>query len=823
MVTDMKQIKQDTQETAHALPAEGEDQHQDPTSDLKETLVLNLPMIPLRGMTVFPGVHLTFDVARERSKEAIKAALKDNQLVYLAAQKDLQADWPAADGVYTVGCVARIRQVLELPGGEAMKLLVEGRNRARMVRVVEEDPHYIVEVRLLPREEASKLPLAAEAYRRQLVQAFERYAAVSGRVSPEALLSIANMRNPSQAADLMAGHLNIGLHEKQKLLEAFDVEERMQQLLHLIDQEQAIAQIEKEISDKVRSAIDKNQKEYYLREQIKIIQDELGERENAQQEQEQLLKQLERLPLSQDLKSKIEKDILRLAKMPPGYPEAAVLRNYMDLLFEMPWGKVDKERLSLAQARRILDRDHYGLEQVKERILEYLAVRKLRLESGEATFKGPILCLVGPPGVGKTSIARSVARAMKRKYIRMSLGGIRDEAEIRGHRRTYVGAMPGRIINAIRQVGRDNPLILLDEIDKLGSDFRGDPSSALLEVLDPEQNNSFRDHYLKIPYDLSHVMFITTANTTETIPQPLMDRMEVVMLSGYTEEEKIEIGRRHLLPNQLKQNALKKSQLTITRKGLRALIGWYTREAGVRQLERELARVCRKTAIKITEQNQERVRVTDKNLEELIGKKKYRYETMRLEDQVGVATGLAWTWTGGDTLTIEVNVMPGTGKLELTGQLGDVMKESARAAVTYIRSQADSLHIDPSFASNKDIHIHVPEGATPKDGPSAGITLATALASALSEIPVRHRVAMTGEITLRGRILPIGGLKEKVIAAHRAGIDTVLIPEENQRDVAEIPKTVLDQVNLIQVSEMRQVFEHAFSHQVDKPAAGGSV
>jgi ATP-dependent Lon protease len=623
------------------------------------------------------------------------------------------------------------------------------------------------------------------------------------------MITLNSITDASLAADAIAGHLNINIWEKQTLLELIDVPQRIRQLIVLIDREQYIAELEKEISEKVRATIEKNQKEYYLREQIKAIQTELGEQEGSQQEQDAYQRQLGAIPISDDARSRIAKDITRLSRMPAGYPEGAVIRNYLDLLFEMPWGKNDQERLNIAQARKILDRDHYGLEKVKERILEYLAVRKLRLESGETSFKGPILCLVGPPGVGKTSIARSVAESLGRKYIRMSLGGIRDEAEIRGHRRTYVGAMPGRIINAIRQVGRDNPLILLDEIDKLGSDYRGDPSSALLEVLDPEQNNSFRDHYLEVPYDLSSVLFITTANTIDTIPQALLDRMEIVHLSGYTEEEKVEIAVRHLLSHQIKQNALKKAQLTVGREAIRGIISWYTREAGVRQLERELAHVCRRAAILITEKDQKKLKVTTENLEELIGKKRFRYDKAQEQDQIGVATGLAWTSAGGDTLMIEVNVMPGTGKLELTGQLGDVMKESARAAVTYIRSQATLLKIDDSFSGSRDIHIHVPEGATPKDGPSAGITLATALASALSGRPVRHNVAMTGEITLRGRILPIGGLKEKVIAAHRAGINTVLVPEENRRDMADIPQTVLDKVQLIFVSEMQEVFKQA--------------
>ncbi|MCK9253979.1 MAG: endopeptidase La [Clostridiales bacterium] len=772
-------------------------------------LILTMPMIPLRGLTVFPGVSLTFDIARDKSKKAVQEALDGNQLVFLTAQKDLTQDWPAPDEIFPTGCVARIRQVLEMPNGETMKLLVEGRNRAMLQKVTQEEPCYKVEVQTVSAQVPASQKTFLEAHRRHLIKSFERYAVSTSRVPPDVLLALNNLRDASQSADTVAGHLNLHIQEKQKLLETIDVLERVQILIELIDREQSIAEIEKEISDKVRATIEKNQKDYYLREQMKAIQSELGEQEGSQQEQDHYLRQLDRLPLPDEIKAKVKKDINRLSRMPAGYPEGSVLRSYMDLLFEMPWGNTDKERLDIARARKILDRDHYGLEKVKERILEYLAVRKLRQEAGETSFKGPILCLVGPPGVGKTSIAKSVAQALGRKYVRMSLGGVRDEAEIRGHRRTYIGAMPGRIINAIRQVGRDNPLVLLDEIDKLGNDFRGDPSSALLEVLDPEQNNSFRDHYLEIPYDLSRVLFITTANTTETIPQALLDRMEVVHLSGYTEEEKIEIAKRHLLPNQLKQNALKKNQLSVSRDGLRAIIGWYTREAGVRQLERELAHICRRAAILITEQANTKVKVSEKNIEELIGKRKFRYEKAQESDQVGVATGLAWTWAGGDTLTIEVNVMPGSGKLELTGQLGDVMKESARAAVTYIRSQAEALHIDGRFATDKDIHIHVPEGATPKDGPSAGITLATALASALSGRAVRRNVAMTGEITLRGRILPIGGLKEKVIAANRAGLDTVLIPTENERDISDIPQTVRSKINLIPVAEMKEVFARA--------------
>lgn len=776
-----------------------------------EGIILDMPVIPLRGLIVFPGVSLTFDIARDRSRAAVKKAMDGNQLVFLTAQKDPTQDWPQLDDVFRIGCVARIRQVLELPGAENMKLLVEGRNRARLISINEDKEYDRAEVMYLASDITEATQPEHEAHRRQLMKTFEKYAASSNRVSPETLIALTNINDASLAADTISGQLAINLIEKQTLLEATDTIKRIQQLIVLIEREQYIAELEKEINEKVRATIEKNQKDYFLREQIKAIQKELGEQEGTQEELDAYRQQLEKIPIAGDAKARIAKDINRLSRMPAGFPEGSVLRSYLDLLFEMPWGKMDRERLNIAAARRILNRDHYGLEKVKERILEYLAVRKLRYEAGETTFKGPILCLVGPPGVGKTSIARSVAEAVGRKYVRMSLGGVRDEAEIRGHRRTYIGAMPGRIINAIRQVGRDNPLILLDEIDKLGSDFRGDPSSALLEVLDPEQNYNFRDHYLEVPYDLSHVLFITTANTVDTIPRALLDRMEVVHISGYTEEEKIEIAARHLLPNQLKQNALQKKQLVVNRQTLRAIINWYTREAGVRQLERELAHVCRRAAIMITEKEMEKVIVSPGQLEELIGKKKFRYEKARKTDQTGVATGLAWTWAGGDTLTIEVNVMPGTGRLELTGQLGDVMKESARAAMTYIRSHAADLDIEEDFAASRDIHIHVPEGATPKDGPSAGITLATALASALSGRTVRRNIAMTGEITLRGRILPIGGLKEKVIAANRAGIDTVILPEENKRDAADIPATVLKKIKLIYVRDMNEVLKLALN------------
>ena len=770
-------------------------------------ILLHLPLVPLRGMNVFPHLAVTFDVARDASKQAVRMAMEKDQLVFLTAQKDAAEEWPARDGMQRVGCTARIRQVLELPNGEVLKVLVEGHRRARLERVLEEEPYYRVEVLefALPTGPDAEV----EAARRLLLGAFEDYMSRSGRVNPETLSSVSNLRDASHLADTIATSLNLSLEQRQELLEAADPLVRIPMLIEALDREARIAEMEKEIGEKVRKRVEKGQKEFFLREQMKVIQEELGEKDGASADADAYLEQLEKLPMGEDSKKRLAKEIDRLKRLPAGYPEVSVIRNFLDLVFELPWGKGSEERLDIAAARAVLERDHYGLEKVKERILEHLAVRRLRETRGETTAKGPILCFVGPPGVGKTSIAKSIAEAMGRRYVRMSLGGVRDEAEIRGHRRTYVGAMPGRMINAIRQAGTDNPLILLDEVDKLGADYHGDPSSALLEVLDPEQNNAFRDHYLEIPYDLSKVLFITTANTSETIPQPLLDRMEVVPISGYTEEEKIEIALRFIVPKQLAANALEKGDATFGRESVRGIIAGYTREAGVRQLEREIAHVCRRVAVKKAEKGSKRFVVRPDKLEDLLGKKRFRYDRAFETDQVGVATGLAWTPAGGDTLAIEVNVMDGTGRLELTGSLGDVMKESARAAVTFIRSRAHDLGIDPAFGANKDIHVHVPEGATPKDGPSAGITLATAVASALTGRAVRRNVAMTGEITLRGHVLPIGGLKEKVIAAHRAGLDTVLVPEENRRDAAEIPATVTSKVCLVFVKEMAEVLEKA--------------
>ena len=770
--------------------------------------VLRLPLIPLRGTTVFPGLSLTFDVARSGTKAAIEEAMSADQTVFIVAQRDMDVEWPDRKHLYDTGCVARIRQVLEIPGNDTLKVLVEGKRRAHLDHLVSDDPFILAEVRAYSTDPDRHDPVELEAFRRQMIREYEKFSMASGRLSPEALISISNIRDAGVVADMIASNVLSDYRDKQQVLDSIDLVRRSRHVLHLLVRESGIATVEKDISEKVHASIEKGQKEYYLREQLRVIQSELGEREGSQGEIDSYMQLLHSSGIPKEHHARIEKEIQRLARIPSTYPEGSVLRTYLDTVLDLPWGRIDRESLSIQKARRKLNRDHYGLDKVKERVLEYLAVRKLRMDGGDPSMKGPILCFVGPPGVGKTSIARSIAQALGRKYIRMSLGGVHDEAEIRGHRRTYVGAMPGRIINAIRQVRTDNPLILLDEVDKLGSDYRGDPSSALLEVLDPEQNNSFRDHYLEVPYDLSRVLFITTANTSDTIPQALLDRMEIIRLPGYTEEEKVEIAVRHLVPKQRAAHALPATALRIQKSAIRGLIEWYTREAGVRQLEREIAHVCRKAAIRMTEEDVEQITVTGKSLEDFLGKRVFRYDKASRTDQVGVATGLAWTYAGGDTLSIEVNVMPGSGHLDLTGQLGDVMKESAKAAISYLRS-IPTLKLEPDFFTKHDIHVHVPEGATPKDGPSAGITLATALFSALTGQPVRRNVAMTGEITLRGRVLPIGGLKEKAIAAHRAGIDTLLVPSENARDVDDIPDSVRSRLSIHLVSEVSDVFEKA--------------
>jgi len=766
-----------------------------------------LPLLPLRGLTVFPYMILTFDVGREKSVKALDEAMVNDQLIFLVAQKDAQNDSPDVDDIYRVGTISRVKQLLRLPGN-TIRVLVEGICRAEVKKYVQTEPFFIAETveKIIPEDKSSSVE--HEALRRKVVSTFEEYARLNGRISPETVSSIAAIDEISQLSDVIAANLQIRVDRKQEILDEFNPEKRMEKLLEMLMSEIEILEVEKDISVRVRKQIDKMQREYYLREQIKAIQTELGDKDGVAAEVEEYRKKLETANLPEEAHKKVLKELDRLAKMPSGSAEGSVIRTYLDWIFDLPWNKKTEETIDLGLAEKILNEDHYGLEKVKERILEYLAVLKLTNH-----LKGPILCLVGPPGVGKTSIAKSIARALNRNYVRMSLGGVRDEAEIRGHRRTYVGAMPGRIISSLKQAGSSNPLILLDEIDKMSSDFRGDPAAAMLEVLDAEQNFAFRDHYLELPVDLSDVLFITTANTLDTIPRPLLDRMEVISISGYTEEEKVQIAQRYLLGKQMKAHGLQKKNLKVNEETIRSIINYYTREAGVRNLEREIANICRKAARALVAENRKSVTITPANIEKYLGTKKFRYDMANEKDEVGIATGLAWTPVGGDTLAVEVAVMDGSGKLELTGQLGDVMKESARAAVSYIRSRAESLGIDKDFYNKYDIHIHVPEGAIPKDGPSAGITLATAMVSALTGRAVKRNVAMTGEITLRGRVLPIGGLKEKVLAAHRAGIDTIILPTENRRDIDDIPANVRSELKFILASDMDTVLGNALTEK----------
>ncbi len=762
-----------------------------------------MPLIPLRGLTVFPYMVLHFDVGRERSINALEEAMVNDQLIFLASQKEAEVNLPTPEDFYLVGTVSKIKQMLKLPG-DTIRVLVEGINRARIKSIVKEEPYFMVEVEEEHYEAEIVNDKDSEALMRSVMEAFEQYIEVSNKISPEVLISISEIEMPGRMADTIAANLALKPSQKQEILEAFEPHQRLETLYRILLQEIEILEIEKRINTRVKKQINKVQKEYYLREQLKAIQKELGEDEGIVEEVDAFRQQLKKLKLPKDIHEKVEREIDRLLKLSPASAETGVIRNYIDWILNLPWTKETKDRLDLKLSGEILDEDHYGLEKVKERILEYLAIRQLA-----KAMKGPILCLVGPPGVGKTSIAKSIARALNRKFVRMSLGGVRDEAEIRGHRRTYVGAIPGRIISAIRQVGSKNPVFLLDEIDKLASDFRGDPAAALLEVLDPEQNNDFTDHYLEAPFNLSKVMFVTTANSLDTIPRPLLDRMEVIRIAGYTEEEKLNIAIKYLLPKQIKEHGLKAENLQISEKTLRDVINYYTRESGVRSLERQIANLCRKATKKIIEEKAKTIRITPNNLDKYLGKPIYRYEMANLKDEVGIVRGLAWTPVGGDTLSIEVTPMRGSGKLVLTGQLGDVMKESAKAGISYIRSIAEELKIDPEFHNNLDIHLHIPEGAIPKDGPSAGIAMATAVISALTKTPIYKDLAMTGEITLRGRVLPVGGIKEKVLAARRAGIKKVLLPIENQRDMEDIPENVRRKLEFVFVSHMDEVLVQA--------------
>jgi ATP-dependent Lon protease len=763
--------------------------------------VRRLPLLPLRGLLVYPSMVLHLDVGREKSVKALERAMVDDSMILLCSQSEINIEEPAKEDIYRIGTIAKVRQMLKLPNG-TIRVLVEGVLRAEIVEYLVNDEYYEVTAKELPEQEITDPEI--DALMRSVLSQFEHYINLSKKVTPETLAAVSDIDEPGRLADVICSHLSLKIKDKQEILETVDVRERLEKMLNILNNEREVLELERKISQRVKKQMEKTQKEYYLREQMKAIQKELGDKEGRAGEVDDLRNQLTEAELPDKVREKVEKEIDRLEKMPATSAEGGVIRNYIDWLLGLPWSKNTDDDLDLDKAEEILNEDHFGLDKPKERVLEYLAVQKLVKK-----LKGPILCLVGPPGVGKTSIARSIARSMGRQFIRISLGGVRDEAEIRGHRRTYVGAMPGRIIQGMKNAGTNNPVFLLDEIDKMAMDFRGDPASALLEVLDPEQNSTFSDHFIEVPFDLSNVMFVTTANAVHNIPRPLLDRMEVLYIPGYTEIEKLQIAKKYLLPKQKRDHGLEEDQLVVDEDALMKIVREYTREAGVRNLEQQVAGMNRKAAKKIVSDPTTPVHVTEENLKDYLGPSKFRYNVAEEKDQIGAVTGLAWTEVGGDTLVIEVTVMPGTGKLTLTGKLGDVMKESAQAAFSYTRSRADALGIAPDFHEKNDIHIHIPEGAIPKDGPSAGITMATALISALTNIPVSRVVAMTGEITLRGRVLPIGGLKEKALAAHRAGIRTILLPQDNEKDIIEIPESVRAEMTFIPVSHMDQVLEHA--------------
>lgn len=764
-----------------------------------------MPLLALRGIIVFPGMTVNLDVGRDKSINAVNAAMQLDKKILLVTQRDAETADPKREELYNYGVVAEIKQLLKLPSG-AIRILIQGLERAELTSLIDapfKDTYlegFAMPVASIEPEENSE----TEAMRRVLLQSFEKWLVTGKKVTTEVMLNFKNITTAGEIADIIAGYLTISIDEKEELLELADVKERMHKLHTFLCKELEIAELEKNITQEVRKQIEKNQREYYLREQIKVINKELGEGDERQAEVDEYKKQMEGRDLPPEVADKINKELDRLYKMPPMMAESGVIRNYVETLLALPWGIYGKDNFDLKHAEKVLNKDHYGLEKVKERILEYLAVRALT-KSG----KGPILCLVGPPGVGKTSLAQSVARAIDRKFTRMSLGGVHDEAEIRGHRRTYIGAMPGRIIHGMQTCGVMNPVFLLDEVDKMSSDFRGDPASALLEVLDPEQNNTFSDHYVEIPFDLSQVFWIVTANTVETIPPALLDRMEVVQLSSYTEDEKVKIAELHLLPKERQNNGLTAKTLSITEDALRMIIRGYTREAGVRNLERKIAAVCRKTALRIVNGEAKSAKVTAKNLHKYLGKVIYLEDDVSLEAAAGICTGLAWTRVGGELLKVEVVACKGKGHLALTGQLGDVMKESAQAGYTYIRSRADELGLDKDFYEATDIHIHLPEGAIPKDGPSAGITMATAMISALTGRKVKKNLAMTGEITLSGRVLPVGGIKEKFLAAHRYGVKTIIMPAKNEQDLEELPANVRAKMHFIPVKHMDEVLKIA--------------
>ena len=767
-----------------------------------------LPVLALRGLNVFPGLTVHFDVGRKKSIRAVEEAMRMEQEIFLITQKDIQVDDPKETDLYTIGTVSVVKQVLRLPG-DTIRVLVEGKYRATMVECMQHEPYIYGRVESVKEASCSKTGTKAEALVRQACNLYEQFVELSGRNGQDGLMQMISDGNPGYVADYIAQNTSINYEDKQRVLEQLNPLRRLELTCILLGRELDVMHLEAEIQEKVQENVSRGQRDYYLREQMKVIQSELGE-EDEGEELERYESNIRDLKLSEEIEEKLLKEVRRLSKQPPNSQEAAVIRTYLDTCLELPWNTRTEERVDVAAARKVLDNDHFGLEKVKQRILEIFAVRKMAPD-----VPSQIICLVGPPGVGKTSIASSIARALNRNMARISLGGVHDEADIRGHRKTYIGAMPGRILNAVSKAGAKNALLLFDEIDKLGSDYRGDPASALLEVLDAEQNSSFRDHYLEVPFDLHECMFITTANTTSTIPAPLLDRMEVIELSSYTDEEKLQIAKQHLLPKQLKKHGLRKAQVRVSDDAMREIICCYTRESGVRNLEREIATLCRRCDMRFVEERTlKRISVTGASLEQYLGVKKYLPDEMPSSDMIGLVTGLAWTSVGGETLEVEVNVVDGSGKLELTGNLGDVMKESVHAAMSYIRSRAEQLNIPADFYKTKDIHVHFPEGAIPKDGPSAGITICTAMVSALTGCSVRRDIAMTGEISIRGRVLAIGGLKEKTMAALRHGIKTVIIPQANAKDLEEIDQTVRSALNFITVSHVDTVLHTALNMPV---------
>ncbi|WP_439142458.1 endopeptidase La [Planktotalea sp.] len=767
---------------------------------MQEPLNSSYPVLPLRDIVVFPHMIVPLFVGREKSVRALEEVMADDKQILLAAQRDPSEDDPQVDGIFDAGVIANVLQLLKLPDG-TVKVLVEGQSRVSVTEYLENDSFF--EARAEHLDEMPGDAATIEALIRTVGQEFERYAKVKKNVPEEALASVLETEDPAKLADLVSGHLGIEVHQKQELLETLSVSERLEKVYGLMQGEMSVLQVEKKIKTRVKTQMERTQREYYLNEQMKAIQKELGDGEDGQNEVAELEGRVLATKLSKEAREKADAEIKKLKNMSPMSAEATVVRNYLDWMLAIPWGTKSRVKKNLVAAQQVLDADHYGLEKVKERIVEYLAVQQRSKK-----LKGPIMCLVGPPGVGKTSLGKSVAKATGREFIRISLGGVRDESEIRGHRRTYIGSMPGKIIQALKKAKTTNPLILLDEIDKMGQDFRGDPASAMLEVLDPEQNGTFVDHYLEVEYDLSNVMFLTTSNSYN-MPGPLLDRMEIIPLAGYTEDEKCEIAKQHLLSKQVKNHGLKEAEFTLTDEALREMVRVYTREAGVRNLEREIAKVARKVVTKIVKGEETHVTVTPENLDDYLGVKKYRYGLAEQEDQVGVVTGLAYTSVGGELLNIEALRLPGKGRMKTTGKLGDVMKESIDAASSYVRSIAPQIGVKPPKFEKWDIHVHVPEGATPKDGPSAGLAMVTSIVSVLTGIPIRKDIAMTGEVTLRGNALPIGGLKEKLLAALRGGIKTVLIPEENEKDLRDIPDNVKDGLEIITVGHVSDVLQHA--------------